>query len=127
MYIQVHHYDYEASIEDVSRQSQHVYASRVTAEPLLAQRLIALFLIVKEHSAGFRRPPARMAYRRGAEGDRTPDLLVANQTLSQLSYSPGRMLSHSTGIEPVALAPGRHALPAELQPSGFRPTADAHT
>jgi hypothetical protein len=26
---------------------------------------------------------------RGAEGDRTPDLLVANQTLSQLSYSPG--------------------------------------
>ena len=24
----------------------------------------------------------------GAEGDRTPDLLVANQALSQLSYSP---------------------------------------
>jgi hypothetical protein len=24
------------------------------------------------------------------------------------------MLSHSTGIEPVALAPGRHALPTEL-------------
>ncbi len=24
----------------------------------------------------------------GAKGDRTPDLLIANQTLSQLSYSP---------------------------------------
>ncbi len=24
----------------------------------------------------------------GAEGDRTPDLLTASQTLSQLSYSP---------------------------------------
>jgi hypothetical protein len=24
----------------------------------------------------------------GAEGDRTPDLLVANQALSQLSYRP---------------------------------------
>ena len=26
----------------------------------------------------------------GAEGDRTPDLLAASQTLSQLSYGPGR-------------------------------------
>ena len=24
----------------------------------------------------------------GAEGDRTPDLLIANEALSQLSYSP---------------------------------------
>jgi hypothetical protein len=88
MYIQVHHYDYEASIEDVSRQSQHVYAPRVTAEPLLAQRLIALFLIVKEHATCLRRSPARMAYRRGADRDRTDNLLVANQALSQLSYSP---------------------------------------
>jgi hypothetical protein len=48
MYIQVHHYDYEASIEDVSRQLPRVCAPRPTAEPLLAQPLIALFLIVKE-------------------------------------------------------------------------------
>ena len=41
--------------------------------------------IVKEQK---RRRPLRSAVRRGAEGDRTPDLLVANQTLSQLSYSP---------------------------------------
>lgn len=73
MYIQVHHYDYEASIEDVSRQLRHVCAPRVTAEPLLAQHLIALFLIVKEHPACFRRPVARRARHRGTEGIRTPD------------------------------------------------------
>ena len=48
-----------------------------------------LFLIVKEQrSTSVNLPPA-IAGGRGAEGDRTPDLLVANQTLSQLSYSPG--------------------------------------
>jgi hypothetical protein len=26
----------------------------------------------------------------GAEGDRTPDLLIANEALSQLSYGPNR-------------------------------------
>jgi hypothetical protein len=26
----------------------------------------------------------------GAEGDRTPDLLIANEALSQLSYGPRR-------------------------------------
>ena len=83
MYIQVHHYDYEASIEDVSRQSQHVYAPRVTAEPLLAQRLIALFLIVKEHTTCFRRSPARRAYRRGADRDRTDYLDAFGATLSR--------------------------------------------
>jgi hypothetical protein len=28
----------------------------------------------------------------GAEGDRTPNLLIANQALSQLSYGPMRMI-----------------------------------
>ena len=83
MYIQVHHYDYEASIEDVSRQLQHVCAPRVTAEPLLAQHLIALFLIVKEHSACFRRPVARRARHRGADRDRTDNLDAFGATLSR--------------------------------------------
>jgi hypothetical protein len=34
---------------------------------------------------------------RGAEGVRTPDLLVANQALSQLSYSPRLNAEHSPG------------------------------
>jgi hypothetical protein len=52
--------------------------------PLPTRLLTTLFLIVKEQ-----RPRMRGIKSRGAEGDRTPDLLVANQTLSQLSYSPG--------------------------------------
>ena len=83
MYIQVHHYDYEASIEDVSRQPQHFCALRVTAEPLLAQRLIALFLIVKEHSACLRRPAARLARRCGADRNRTDILGALGATLSR--------------------------------------------
>jgi hypothetical protein len=31
----------------------------------------------------------------GAEGDRTPDLLIANEALSQLSYSPMKVASVS--------------------------------
>ena len=34
------------------------------------------------------KPPSRAASDSGAEGARTPDLLAASQTLSQLSYSP---------------------------------------
>jgi hypothetical protein len=52
--------------------------------PLPTRPLTTLFLIVKEQ-----RPRMCGIKYRGAEGDRTPDLLVANQTLSQLSYSPG--------------------------------------
>ena len=40
--------------------------------------------------AGARRYPA--AAESGAKGARTPDLLVANQTLFQLSYSPARAI-----------------------------------
>ena len=38
----------------------------------------------------------------GAEGDRTPDLSVANAALSQLSYGPSyQRLMGATGFEPV--------------------------
>ncbi len=33
----------------------------------------------------------------GAEGDRTPDLVIANDALSQLSYSPGQINRSSLG------------------------------
>jgi len=33
----------------------------------------------------------------GAEGDRTPDLIIANDALSQLSYSPVRRMAHLWG------------------------------
>src|SRR5690606_9220434 len=33
----------------------------------------------------------------GAEGDRTPDLVIANDALSQLSYSPVRRMAHLCG------------------------------
>ena len=73
------------------------------------QWLTALFLIVKEQLPWvyLMTGPGRCrgAKLRGAEGDRTPDLLVANQTLSQLSYSPGRMFLHSTGDQPLTWAP----------------------
>ena len=39
----------------------------------------------------------------GAEGDRTPDLVVANHALSQLSYSPGKNSALSTGDSPTDL------------------------
>ena len=37
----------------------------------------------------------------GAEGDRTPDLRIANATLSQLSYGPG-IAGRDYGYEPLA-------------------------
>ena len=33
----------------------------------------------------------------GAEGDRTPDLIIANDALSQLSYSPVQRMAHLSG------------------------------
>ncbi len=41
------------------------------------------------HPRGRRKPRRREAFGGGAKGDRTPDLLAASQTLSQLSYGPG--------------------------------------
>ena len=38
--------------------------------------------------ANSQQPIANSLYNHGAEGDRTPDLLIANEALSQLSYSP---------------------------------------
>ena len=35
--------------------------------------------------------------KRGAEGDRTPDLLLAKQALSQLSYCPFKQPASATG------------------------------
>ena len=42
----------------------------------------------------------------GAEGDRTPDLVIANDALSQLSYSPVQRMAHlSTGLPACQAAP----------------------
>ena len=38
------------------------------------------------------RPVGRSSARYGAEGDRTPDLVTASHALSQLSYSPKRVI-----------------------------------
>ncbi len=40
----------------------------------------------------------------GAKGDRTPDLLIANQSLSQLSYSPSILaLTRSNAIKTLCV------------------------
>src|SRR5262249_31321924 len=45
----------------------------------------------------------------GAEGGRTPDLLIANEALSQLSYSPAKMPPRAAGgREYGPLAPKYH-------------------
>jgi hypothetical protein len=36
----------------------------------------------------------------GAEGDRTPDLRIANAALSQLSYGPNKIMG-ARGLEPL--------------------------
>ena len=41
----------------------------------------------------------------GAEGDRTPDLIIANDALSQLSYSPVQRMA--------AFSVGRHGVSSE--------------
>src|SRR5882762_3351048 len=52
----------------------------------------------------------------GAEGSRTPDLLIANETLYQLSYDPIRANSDSVGIPPLNTQLGNHS-EAEASPS----------
>src|SRR6186997_2005956 len=42
----------------------------------------------------------------GDEEDRTPDLRIANATLSQLSYVPGKPISITRGPRSGKLAPG---------------------
>ncbi len=55
---------------------------------LLASHLTILFLIVKEQNCQFSIDNCPPSVDSGAEGVRTPDLVVANHALSQLSYSP---------------------------------------
>jgi hypothetical protein len=69
-------------------------ANRAAAERVAAFRRAAS--ASRNHGAEPRRgfavsdgPQTRVATS-GAEGSRTPDLLVANQMLSQLSYGPSR-------------------------------------
>jgi hypothetical protein len=48
----------------------------------------------------------------GAEGDRTPDLLIANEALSQLSYSPTK--DAKTTARPPFGQPKNRALPEPI-------------
>src|ERR1019366_7728400 len=45
----------------------------------------------------------------GAEGDRTPDLCIANAALSQLSYSPGRAANIGPNATPQQVETGNQA------------------
>lgn len=49
----------------------------------------------------------------GAMGDRTPDLLIANETLYQLSYDPN-VMEPVTGLEPVTCGLRNRCSTAEL-------------
>ena len=54
------------------------------------------------------RPGMRVGAVGGAEGDRTPDLLIANEALSQLSYSPpfpktGRIMPMGAPVKQTTL------------------------
>lgn len=53
---------------------------------------VSVYSVVKERPA---RPAGRTTNLGGAERDRTADPLVANQVLSQLSYSPWRPVDSS--------------------------------
>ena len=64
-------------VNDLRNNLPHVCSPRPAAGQRLARGL-SLHQVVKE----------QMTLVCGAEEVRTPDLLVANQTLSQLSYSP---------------------------------------
>ena len=45
-------------------------------------------------------------WRGGAEGGRTPDLLIANEALSQLSYGPAKMPPHAVLASAGIYGPG---------------------
>ena len=45
-----------------------------------------------------RRETSADSIRGGDEGDRTPDLCIANAALSQLSYTPTELNFHFTGL-----------------------------
>ena len=65
----------------------------------------------REHGARTRRgPPARRAYGRGADGDRTRYLLDAIEALYQLSYGPVGLISVRQRCRtlPIASEDGRH-------------------
>jgi hypothetical protein len=53
-------------------------------------------------------PRGSFMFSYGAEGDRTPDLLIANEALSQLSYSPTK--DGKTIAQPPAGQPKEQAL-----------------
>jgi hypothetical protein len=70
-------------------------SDRSVAEPsLLGAAAQTKGVRPRASSYGAAAPPSERKARAGeagygAEGDRTPDLLAASQTLSQLSYGPG--------------------------------------
>src|SRR5688572_8030033 len=54
----------------------------------------------------------------GAEEDRTPDLLIANETLSQLSYGPTVRNHGLTPLRDSAQTTGQTAEPRRTPPGG---------
>src|SRR5215510_12528460 len=51
----------------------------------------------------------------GAEGGRTPDLLIANEALSQLSYGPAEVQQSRKALQALASAGHLWGHPAECQ------------
>ena len=70
------------------------------------------------HRRLFTHSSTKPAYKKrsGREGDRTPDLVVANDALSQLSYTPVKLsvLLGRGSLRTPDLPPKADALPAEL-------------
>ena len=63
-----------------------------------------------------KRDPPRGRVSDGAEGARTPDLLAASQTLSQLSYGPGNRDCRCSFRRPRGSLELRHVVPEILEP-----------
>ena len=101
------------------------------AEALLTAGVYSMFETLADllpHLRDGRLRPIRMAAagrqkivparpRGGAEGDRTPDLLIANEALSQLSYSPGPTGGPNMRMRPQQV---KHRLPRQRAVASFR-------
>src|SRR4051812_19384102 len=76
--------------------------ARATCHLVGRARIRSSHVVVKTTKA-----PQMRGFRSGAKGDRTPDLLAASQTLSQLSYGPGDVPSLAWRHEMAGADPGR--------------------
>ncbi len=75
------------------------------------------------HRRGLVKGPSRFHYARtpgGAEGSRTPDLLIANEALYRLSYGPGRRHGAGFTSKAGAIWSGGGRLSRKAPPLSYR-------